>query len=198
MDSDSSIRRAVVCTGNAHKVEELQLLLPDFALTGLAPGTVLPPEIGETFLDNARIKAHAGHALHPDEWVIADDSGLAVVALDGAPGVRSARFAGSAASDRDNLELLLQRLDGQTDRRARFVCTLVVIAPTGEETVAEGVVDGRIANEPAGEGGFGYDPIFVPDGESLTYAQLGAAAKAQTSHRARATRQLQERLLTPA
>ncbi|MCW2925357.1 MAG: hypothetical protein JWM98_2761 [Thermoleophilia bacterium] len=201
MGPDASIRRAVVCTGNAHKVEELAALLPDFELEALPPGTELPPEVGATFLDNARIKAHAGHAMYPGRWVVADDSGLVVDALDGAPGVHSARFAGLAASDRENVDLLLERLEASpdaADRAARFVCTLVMVAPDGGETTAEGTVEGRIAHEPSGDGGFGYDPVFVPRGEELTYAQLGAEAKATTSHRARAARALQERLLARA
>ncbi len=191
-------RSAVVCTGNAHKVEELALLLPEWSLEALPAGTVLPPEIGSTFLDNARIKAHAGHAMHADRWVLADDSGLIVDALDGAPGVRSARFAGAKASDRENLELLLERMQGvqgEAARSARFVCWLVMIAPDGEETVAEGVVEGRITREAAGGAGFGYDPTLVPDGEQLTFAQLGAEVKARLSHRARAAKTLTERLM---
>ncbi|MCW2928868.1 MAG: hypothetical protein JWM86_2836 [Thermoleophilia bacterium] len=198
MDATSRTRRAIVCTGNAHKVEELQLLLPDFQLEPLAAGTVLPPEIGATFLDNARIKTHAGHDLHPDRWVIADDSGLIVDALDGAPGVRSARFAGEDATDERNTALLLQRLrsyPAEELRSARFACVLVMVSPEGEETWAEGFVEGTITGQPAGATGFGYDPVFMPEGHTQTFAELGAAAKAQVSHRARAARALQERLL---
>src|SRR5690606_16612470 len=103
-------RRAIACTGNAHKVEELAALLPELALEPLAPGTQLPPETGDTFVANARIKARAGRELHPDAWVLADDSGLVVDALDGAPGVHSARFAGEAATDEQNVQLLLEQL----------------------------------------------------------------------------------------
>jgi XTP/dITP diphosphohydrolase len=201
MDSASSIRSAVVCTGNAHKVEELALLLPDFDLQPLPAGTVLPPEVGVTFLDNARIKAHAGHAMYPDRWVIADDSGLIVDALDGAPGVRSARFAGEDATDAQNTAQLLDRMGHYRDddlRTARFACVLVMIAPDGTETVGEGFVEGRIAHECSGDAGFGYDPVFVPEGESRTFAELGAEVKAGMSHRARAARALLERMLTTA
>lgn len=188
--------RAIACTGNPHKVEELHELLPELALRPLPAGTVLPPEIGATFLDNARIKAHAGHAMWPDSWVLADDSGLVVESLRGAPGVHSARFAGEDASDRDNTRLLLQRLEGMDahDRIAHFVCVLVLIAPDGNETVAEGRVDGTIAREPRGEQGFGYDPVFVPQGEQATFAELGAEAKARLSHRARAAVMLRTQL----
>lgn len=197
--SPSSIRRAVACTGNAHKVEELRVLLPQLELEPLPPGTRLPPEIGETFLDNARIKAHAGHAMYPDRWVLADDSGLIVDALGGAPGVHSARFAGEHATDEANVQLLLERLEGRddaTDRTARFACVLVLVAPDGTETNAEGAVEGRIAHEPSGDVGFGYDPVFIPEGESQTFAQLGDEAKARMSHRARAARALQATLAT--
>jgi XTP/dITP diphosphohydrolase len=201
MDLAESTRRAVVCSSNAHKVEELAGLLPDFALEALDRGVTLPPEIGETFLDNARIKAHAGHAMHPGSWVIADDSGLIVDALDGAPGVRSARFAGENATDAHNTDELLRRLRPYAElelRTARFACVLVMIAPDGNETVAEGFVEGHIAHELRGDGGFGYDPVFVPSGEHATFAELGTEAKSRMSHRARAARQLQDRLLALA
>ena len=201
MDTAATERSAIVCTGNAHKVLELADLLPEFRLEPLPQGTVLPPEIGRTFLDNARIKAHAGHAMYPDRWVVADDSGLIVDALDGAPGVHSARFAGEDANDEANVELLLRRLRPYADddlRTARFACVLVLVSPDGAETHAEGFVEGRIAHEPSGDGGFGYDPVFVPEGHELTFAQLGSQAKAQMSHRARAARELQTRLLAPA
>jgi XTP/dITP diphosphohydrolase len=201
MDFGSSTRHAVVCTGNAHKVEELQGLLPDFVLEPLAAGTELPPEIGRTFLDNARIKAHAGHAMFPGQWVIADDSGLIVDALDGAPGVRSARFSGEDATDATNTAHLLERMRsyGEADlRTARFACVLVMVSPSGDETWAEGFVEGTIAHQPSGDGGFGYDPVFVPEGETRSFAELGTVAKAGMSHRARAARALQDRLLAPA
>lgn len=199
MDSSPS-RRAILCTSNPHKVEELAGLLPDFEFEALPPDTQLPPEIGSRFVDNARIKAHAGHALYPDSWVVADDSGIVVDALDGEPGVRSARFAGEDATDRENLELLLRRLERVRGdaRSARFVCVLVMIAPDGTETVGTGVVEGRIAEAASGDGGFGYDPIFVPEGETATFGELGAHVKARMSHRARAARELQARLLAPA
>lgn len=202
MDSSpQGTRRAVVCTSNPHKVEELAALLPDFQLEALPTGTRLPPEIGATFLDNARIKAHAGHAMYEDCWVVADDSGLVVDALDGSPGVRSARFAGAEATDESNTRLLLDRLEKFRDagkRTARFICVLVMVSPRGEETVAEGAVEGTIAVAPSGDEGFGYDPVFIPEGETRTFAELGGEGKARMSHRARAARELQARLLAPA
>lgn len=190
-----------MCTGNQHKLEELSELLVGFSLEALPRTFVLPPEVGDTFEDNARIKAEAGHGTFGDRWVIADDSGIVVDALDGAPGVRSARFAGEAATDDDNVRLLLQRLegvDGADARSARFECTLVAIAPDGNEFVATGTVEGSIAHEARGTTGFGYDPVFVPAGHSATFAQLGSRSKAAMSHRARAARALQELLRAPA
>jgi non-canonical purine NTP pyrophosphatase (RdgB/HAM1 family) len=196
-DDVSPQHDAIVCTGNAHKVEELDGLLPELALEPLPAGTVLPPEIGVSFLDNARIKAHAGAAMFPGRWVIADDSGLLVDSLDGRPGVRSARYAGEDASDEDNVRLLLRELAPYADaklRRARFACVLVAVAPDGSEVDAEGTVEGWIAHEPRGDGGFGYDPVFVPDGHDSSFAQLGADVKARLSHRANAVRELRGKL----
>src|SRR5690606_10897456 len=141
------------------------------------------------FLDNARIKAHAGLELHPGCWVLADDSGLIVDALDGQPGVHSARYAGDDATDEQNVQLLLRNLAAfplPEHRTARFACQLVLLAPDGSEHAAIGHVEGRIAAEPAGTEGFGYDPVFVPLGEKTTFGQLGAHAKATMSHRANA------------
>lgn len=196
-----STRSAVVCTGNAHKLRELAELLPEFRLEPLPDGTTLPPEIGKTFLDNARIKAHAGAAMYPDRWVLADDSGLIVDALDGEPGVHSARFAGEGATDQDNVRKLLRQLEPFTDvdlRTARFACVLVMVSPDGEETHTTGFVEGTIAHEPAGDGGFGYDPVFVPEGHERTFAELGSEVKARLSHRAIAARELESRLLARA
>lgn len=198
---DAPARRAVVCTGNAHKVHELGLLLPEFALEPLPAGAAdaLPPETGDTFLANARIKAHAGAAMFPDRWVLADDSGLIVDALDGRPGVHSARYAGEDATDSTNVDLLLRELSaaGATDpaaRTARFACVLVAIAPDGSETTAEGFVEGHITRAPAGSAGFGYDPVFVPAGHEHTFAELGDDVKSQLSHRANAVAALRDAL----
>ena len=122
-------------------------------------------------------------------------------ALDGAPGVRSARFKGDDATDDENTTHLLTRLRTYAEpelRSARFACVLVMVSPAGEETWAEGFVEGTIAAEPSGTGGFGYDPVFIPEGETATFAELGSAAKSRMSHRARAARALQARLLAPA
>lgn len=148
----------------------------------------------EDFEGNARLKA-AALADATGEWALADDSGLLVDALDGAPGVHSARYAGPDATDPQNVARLLAALDGAHDRRARFACVLVLRAPGGDEVVATGEVVGRIAGSPAGDGGFGYDPVFVPDdGDGRTFAQMAPEEKHAVSHRGRALRSLATRM----
>ncbi|MCW2950466.1 MAG: non-canonical purine pyrophosphatase, rdgB/HAM1 family [Thermoleophilia bacterium] len=200
MRSEYAPRRAVICTGNPHKVDELGELLAGVGLTfePLPAGASAPEETGSTFVANARIKAVAGHIRFPERWVIADDSGLVVDALDGAPGVQSARFAGAHATDADNVELLLRRLRDVPDdaRGARFACVLVAIAPNGDELLAEGFVEGSIARACRGASGFGYDPVFVPHGYEHTFAELGGDVKAQLSHRAHAAAALRDQLVT--
>jgi XTP/dITP diphosphohydrolase len=148
-----------------------------------------PVEDAATFLENARIKAHHGR-LHaaPDAWVVGEDSGIEVAALDGRPGVRSARWA------EDGVAHLLAELGDAPDRRARYVCELVVLDPGGSELRGTGTLEGAIADAPRGREGFGYDPIFVPAGETATVAELGDAWKSEHSHRARAARALAQRL----
>lgn len=196
-DNVSPQHNAVACTENPHKVQELALLLPELTVEGLAPGVTLPPEIGATFLDNARIKAYAGLALHPGRWIIADDSGLLVDALADNPGVHSARFAGPHATDAQNNSKLLDELSAKTrprDRSARFVCVLVAITPEGAEVHAEGSIEGHIAHFPSGDDGFGYDPLFVPSGYDQSFAELGNTVKSKLSHRALAAMQLRAKL----
>jgi XTP/dITP diphosphohydrolase len=157
------------------------------------PGT--PPDVresGTTLEDNARIKAEAV-ARATGMLAVADDTGLEVDALDGAPGVRSARFAGEHASDADNVVLLLRELEGVYPalRRARFATAAIARDPAGGEIVARGEVEGMIAPGPAGESGFGYDPVFVPlEGDGRTFAEMSAAEKHEISHRGRAFRAL--------
>lgn len=180
--------RLVLVTGNPHKVAELAAALPGWEVEGLRLADE-PDEAGETYLENARLKAHAGrHVAPPDAWVLGEDSGIEAVALGGAPGIRSARWDG------DGIARMLRELDGEAERRARYVCALVALSPEGDEVVAEGVLEGRIAHARAGDQGFGYDPIFVPAGETCTVAELGDAWKARSSHRARAAAALAEAL----
>jgi XTP/dITP diphosphohydrolase len=171
--------RARLASGNAHKLDELRAALPAWELGLLDPGGPYPPEDGATYEENARGKARFGRSLAAaDEWVLGEDSGIEAAALGGRPGVRSARYGGS--------ERLLRELDGASDRRARYVCTIVALAPDGEEVVVRGTLEGAVALEERGEEGFGYDPVFVPAGETRTVAELGNAWKRRNSHRARA------------
>jgi XTP/dITP diphosphohydrolase len=147
-----------------------------------------PPEGEESYVDNARAKAVYGREVGPaDAWMLGEDSGLEVVALGGAPGVRSARYG---AEGGEAIERLLGELRGVEDRRARYVCELVLLGPGGEELRGSGVLKGRIAREARGSEGFGYDPVFLPAGEEATVAELGNAWKAESSHRARAAADL--------
>jgi len=152
--------------------------------------TDYPPENGASYRDNALVKARHGRAVGPaDRWMVADDSGIELAALGGAPGVHTARWA-----EGRHVERALEALSGAADRRARYVCELVAISPDGKELHGTGVLEGRIADSPAGDGGFGFDPVFVPAGETLTVAELGDAWKAEHSHRALAARDLRSAL----
>ncbi len=145
-----------------------------------------PEETGETFLENARGKALYGRQVGPsDAWMLGEDSGLEVEALGGAPGVETARWA-----DGRHVERILEALAGVADRRARYVCELVALAPDGRELRGTGTLEGRIADEPRGTAGFGFDPVLVPDGEERTVAELGDEWKAAHSHRGRAAQAL--------
>ncbi len=151
-----------------------------------------PPETGQSFEENARIKARALKALKPGTWVVADDSGLEVEGLGGLPGIHSARYAGDKASDRENVAKLLKMVQIRTpqNRKAQFRCVLVAYDPDGNEHTLEGIVTGQIATQARGTSGFGYDPVFIPDGHDQTFSELGPAVKNQLSHRAQAIRQL--------
>ena len=172
--------RARLASRNPHKLAELRRALPAWELD-LADASPYPPESGATYVENARGKArHALRFSPPGVWVVGEDSGIEVRALGGAPGLHSARWA------EDGVGRLLERLDGVDDRAARYVCVLVAVSAGGQELVGEGVLVGRIEGPPRGSGGFGYDPIFAPAGETLTVAELGDAWKSEHSHRARA------------
>jgi len=175
--------KGVLASGNAHKLEEIAAAMPHWQLELLGPRD-FPPEDGETYVDNARGKAEFGRAFtRGDSWAIGEDSGIEVAGLDGRPGVHSARFAAGHPVER--LLGALAGMEGDA-RRARYVCELVALAADGRELRGTGTLEGRIVTEPRGTEGFGYDPVFVPDGEERTVAELGNAWKTRNSHRARA------------
>jgi XTP/dITP diphosphohydrolase len=181
--------RAVLSSHNRNKLRELAVGLSGWELE-LLEADEFPPEVGASYYDNARSKAQFGRETGVrDAWVLGEDSGLEVEALAGAPGIRSARYAPEGP---EAVAKLLEELRGvQGDaRRARYVCELVGLSPEGEELRGTGNLEGRIAAEARGSEGFGYDPVFVPEGEERTVAELGNEWKAQNSHRARAARAL--------
>lgn len=196
MSSETASRRVVVATGNAGKLAEIRAALEftgwEFVSVKELGDWDDPDETGATFEENARIKAKAAHERFGLP-ALADDSGLEVDALDGVPGVRSSRFAGETATDAENNALLLERLADVMPpaRSARFRCTIVLVTDDGAEVVATGACEGAIAVEPAGTGGFGYDPLFLPIATpGRTMAQLDIAEKHAISHRGAALRVL--------
>jgi XTP/dITP diphosphohydrolase len=185
----------VAATANAHKLEEMRSILGAAIELIARPGHVADVvEDAPTFVGNARLKANAIVAA-TGRPALADDSGLEVGFLAGAPGVHSARFAGDHPDDAANRALLLERLEGCTDRRARFRTVFVLAYPGGDEIVVEGTCTGVIADEERGSGGFGYDSIFVPDlGDGRTFAEHSPSEKNAISHRSQACRALLEAL----
>jgi XTP/dITP diphosphohydrolase len=186
----------VLATNNPHKTREFAQLLGDkYQLSDLTmrPKVRAAVENGTTFAENAMAKA-IEVARQVEGVVLADDSGLEVDALHGRPGVLSARYAGERASDARNVDKLLRELGDTANRTARFRCVLTLARGAQLLATCEGVVEGRIARTRAGENGFGYDPIFVPQGFDRTFAELPAALKNEISHRARAVAALREKL----
>lgn len=184
----TGVTSLVLATANPDKAAEITAILEPAGLALVPrPAWVAPvEETGTTLEENARLKARA-LASATGAPSVADDTGLEVVALSGAPGVQSARFAGEEATYEDNVALLLSRLEGAADRRARFRTVAVATFPDGSELIAEGIVEGTISRTPRGVGGFGYDPVFVPtDGDGRSFAEMTAAEKNARSHRARA------------
>ena len=185
--------RAVLASGNENKLRELRHALDGWSLE-LLGAPEYPAESGETFLENARSKAEFGHTLTPDRWVLGEDSGVEIEGLNGGPGVLSARWAAGREAER-----ALEELEGVQGegRRARYVCELVAISPEGVEHRGTGVLEGRIGEDLSGSEGFGFDPVFVPEGEDRTVADLGNAWKRENSHRARAARALLASIMQP-
>jgi XTP/dITP diphosphohydrolase len=192
----------LVATNNAGKIRELNEFLADlpvriFGLEGFE-NIFEPEETGATFAENAALKANS-YALQTGFWSLSDDSGLEVEALKGAPGIFSARYAGENASDAERISKLLEELaaTGDEQRRARFVCAMAIADEKGViKFLAEGICRGTIALEPRGTNGFGYDPIFVPEGVEQTFGELSSTIKREISHRARAIKKIMRFLRT--
>jgi XTP/dITP diphosphohydrolase len=185
--------RAVLASANENKLRELRHTLDGWSLE-LLDAEEYPPEDGTTYFENARGKAEFGRTLAPDRWVLGEDSGVEIDGLDGRPGVLSARWAAGREAER-----ALEELDGVSGdgRRARYVCELAAISPEGAEFRGTGILEGRIAEERSGNEGFGFDPVFIPDGEERTVAELGNDWKRDNSHRARAARALLASIMQP-
>jgi XTP/dITP diphosphohydrolase len=191
-----------IATGNKGKLGEFKLLfgkeLPEMQLFSIADLKVFsaPPENGQTFLDNARIKAKSLKALKQGHWVMGEDSGLEVEGLGNLPGIHSARYAGPKAADSENIAKLLKMMQIRAvgTRAAQFQCWMVVYTPAGEEWIFNSQLKGQIAKTTAGQHGFGYDPVFIPENETKTLAELGSGFKSRISHRAKATLQLIEKI----
>ncbi len=181
--------RLILATRNAHKLREFEALMVPHEIVALPDEVVLPPETADTFAGNALGKAHAA-AQATGLPAIADDSGIESAALGGAPGVRSARYAGEAATDEQNLDKLLR--EASSGSALAYVCALAYVDREGREQVVEGRCSGTLAAQPRGSGGFGYDPAFVPDdiADGRTMAELDPAEKNAISHRGRAVRAL--------
>ena len=189
----NDMKTLYVATHNEHKIKEIGEILTDWTIIPDNPEGA--EESADTFVGNALIKVRAIAARHMGAWCLADDSGLEVDALGGAPGVRSARYSGEGATNKSNNDLLLKNLDGVQNRRADFACAIAIVTPTGEERTTVARVWGRIAEAPRGVEGFGYDPLFVPDGFKKSYAELTAEEKNAISHRGQALKRAREILV---
>lgn len=190
-----------IATGNKGKLQEYQILMGSIEGIKVHSQNELPsfttrPEDGKTFEENARIKSKTLRAVKNTVWVLGEDSGLEVEGLNNLPGIHSARYAGPKASDSENVSKLLKMmaLKPMANRNAKFICSVVLYTPTGEEWVIRGEMKGKIATKPAGLHGFGYDPVFIPEGQDKTLAELGGGYKNQHSHRAMAIKAILERM----
>lgn len=185
------MKKIILATHNKDKIREVGEIFPDCEVVGVDSQA---EETEETFSGNALIKARAVAKRYSGAWVMADDSGLAVDALNGEPGVRSARYAGEDGNVPANNALLLKNLEGVENRGAHFACAIALIAPDGTERVFEGRCYGTVAYAPSGAGGFGYDPLFIPDGYDRSFGELTPEEKNAISHRGRALVSLKEAL----
>lgn len=189
------MKHLVVATGNQHKLQELKVMLgavsSRFKLLSLCDFASMPAPVEDasTFEGNAAIKALAANA-HTGQLALGDDSGIVVDALKGAPGIYSARYAGEGATDQQNLQLLLEHMDGVLNRKAKFVCVLALAEKEKIVATFRGEVAGTLLTHPTGDHGFGYDPIFVPEHQIDSFAQLPTHVKNLLSHRARAVEKL--------
>lgn len=190
-----------VASSNTGKIKEFQNLLYDFPNIKIRTqneisGFSSPQENGDSFLANARIKARALRSIKNQDWVFSDDSGLEVLSLGNLPGIHSARYAGPKARDSENIAKLLKmmKIRNVTDRTAQFKAAIVAFSPTGEEMIFEGILKGQISQKVVGLHGFGYDPIFIPEGQTQTLAELGPGFKNQHSHRSVAFKQFLEKI----
>ncbi len=190
-----------IATGNKGKVSEYKIGLKEFPDLKIFTQADIPsftprPEDGKTFYENALIKARTLKAVKPGVWILGEDSGLEVEGLNNLPGIHSARYAGPKASDSENIAKLLKMMTIRPiqNRNARFVCSTVVFTPEGEQWNFEGVMKGTITTKPVGQLGFGYDPVFVPEGQTQTMAELGPGFKNQHSHRGQALKAFLEKL----
>ena len=195
--------KLLIGTANRGKVTEIKRVLKDLPLKlnviSDFPDLNLPDECGQTYVENAIIKAQS-YAGQTGLWTLADDSGLEVTSLDGLPGVRSARFGGEGLSDADRVNLLLSKLlTVEDERSARFICAMAIAKPSGEVVnMAHGTCPGSIAKAPSGDQGFGYDPVFIPAGYHMSFAEMRLSSKNSISHRGQAlaaTREFLERFL---
>lgn len=190
-----------IATGNQGKLNEFKMLFNKANLEihsqSELPVFAQPPENGDSFVANARIKARALKAMKPGVWVIGEDSGLEVEGLNKLPGIHSARYAGPKAADSENVAKLLKMMAIRQiqNRKARFVSVIVAFDPQGNEHVVEGELQGQISIKVQGTAGFGYDPVFIPEGETKTLAELGLAHKNKVSHRAAAVNLLLAKML---
>lgn len=192
-----------IASSNTGKIKEFQNLLFEFPTIQVhtqneISGFTSREENGDSFIANARIKAKALRSIKNKEWVLADDSGLEVLGLGNLPGIHSARYAGPKARDSENIAKLIKMMQirNVTDKTAQFKAAIVAYSPAGEEFIFEGILKGQISAKVAGMHGFGYDPIFIPDGQSQTLAELGPGYKNQYSHRALAFKQFLNQLKT--